>query len=236
MARSKADGAPAAFLTKSEMARQHIQGLILSGRAHVGDRIVARDVSEQLGFSETPVREAIRGMAAEGWLELSPHSGGVVASIRPDEIREVYAMRGALAAVALEVGGPRLTPARLALVDRNLKQAHSAVKKGDPRRYALLNQEFHTLIADTPATRRVFRLLVNLWGQTAAAQRGFELVPDQMAVSLAEHEAIRARIGAGDFAAAAALLVRHETRAGQALLDRLAAHARAAGVSSHDGP
>ena len=46
--------------TKSEVARQHIQEMILSGAARAGDHITTREISEALGISETPVRDAGR--------------------------------------------------------------------------------------------------------------------------------------------------------------------------------
>ena len=51
-------------LTKSGLARQHIQELILSGAVREGQHLTAREVCEAVGISETPVREAIRGLAA----------------------------------------------------------------------------------------------------------------------------------------------------------------------------
>ena len=73
-------------LTKSGLARQHIQELILSGAVREGQHITAREVCEAVGISETPVREAIRGLAAEGWLELNAHHGVVVATLRAEEL------------------------------------------------------------------------------------------------------------------------------------------------------
>lgn len=223
MARPRAERVvpPPAFLTKSEVARRHIEEMILGGRARVGDRLTTREISEALGMSETPIREAVRALAAEGWLDLAPHAGVVVASINRDQMREVYAMRGALAGVALEIGGPHLPAGRLARVERNLRAAEATVERGDPRRYAQLNREFHTLLADTPATQRTLKVLQNLWAQTAAMHRGFELVPEQMTRSLAEHRAIVAAVAAGEFTRAAALVVAHERGAGEALLSRL---------------
>ena len=91
-------------LTKSGLARQHIQELILSGAVREGQHLTAREVCEAVGISETPVREAIRGLAAEGWLELNAHHGVVVATLRAEHIAEIHALRGALAALAVELG------------------------------------------------------------------------------------------------------------------------------------
>ena len=61
---------PNIYVTKTEMARRHIQGMVLSGTVRPGDRITSREVSTALGISETPIREAIRSLESEGWLEV----------------------------------------------------------------------------------------------------------------------------------------------------------------------
>ncbi|ODU60892.1 MAG: hypothetical protein ABS99_02605 [Acetobacteraceae bacterium SCN 69-10] len=206
------------YQTKSDVARQHIQEMILSGSARAGARITAREVSEALGMSETPIREAIRGLAAEGWLDFNAHLGVVVASVRSEHIVEVYAIRGALGALAIQLGGACYTAAQLAEIDANLAESQAAVEADDTTQYARLNRAFHLLLSDTPNTLWTLKLLTTLWAQTSAARRGFEAVPGRLRESLAEHRAIRAAIGAHDFARAAALLIEHERVAGMALI------------------
>ncbi len=209
------------YRTKSDLARGHIEELILSGTVRAGDRLTTRQVAEALGISETPIREAIRLLAAEGWLTLSPHHGVVIASINAGQITEVYAIRGALGALAIERGAAAYTAAQLAALDRNLAASAAAVAAADIPAYVRLNREFHAVLSDTPHTQWTLRLLDNIWAQTAAAGRGFEAVPDRLKASLAEHRAIRAAIAAGDHVGAADLLREHERIAGAALVAAL---------------
>ena len=208
---------PPIHKTKSDLARSHVQELILSGTLRPGSRLTTRQLSEALGMSETPVREAIRLLAAEGWVTLSPHQGVVVASVDTGQIAEIYAIRGALEALAVRRGAALYSAAQRDALDRNLAEAQAAVAARDVAAYARLNRAFHALLSDTPHTQWTLRLLDNLWAQTAAAGRGFEAVPARMAASLDEHRAIRAAIAAGDTERAAELLVAHERTAGAAL-------------------
>lgn len=219
MAQRRAE--PPQYRTKSDIARLHIQQLIRSGSAQPGDHITTREISRALGMSETPVREAVRSLAAEGWLELNAHLGVAVSSVKADQLAEIYALRGALGAVAIELGAALLGPARIAALERNLVSAAAAAEARDAARYAQLNQEFHVLLSDTPATQWTLRLLNSLWAQTAAIGRGFELVPRRMAESLAEHRAILAEIVAGRARQAAALMVAHEHEGGATLIAAL---------------
>lgn len=225
---SAREGAEAVHLTKSGLARQHIQELILSGAVREGQHITAREVCEAVGVSETPVREAIRGLAAEGWLELNAHHGVVVATLRAEHIAEIHALRGALAALAVELGAAGYTAETFAALERNIAESERAVAGQDPAAYARLNREFHLLMCDTPHTPWTMRLTSSLTAQTSAQRRGFEAIPGRLAASLAEHRAILAALRQGNTRRAATLLVDHERRAGAALIAALSDQRRAA--------
>jgi len=203
---------PAIFLSKTDLARRHIEGLIISRKVQPGDRITTREISEALGISETPIREAIRSLAAEGWLEVQMHVGAVVASAGSEQLREIYALRGLIGALAIELGAESYDAARLAQIDGNIAQAEAAVKAQDVEGYIRLNHEFHIILYDTPHSQWCLRMLTNLSALTAA-QHGFGVLPQRMAASLAEHKSVRDAIRARDFAGAATLMKLHEQAA-----------------------
>jgi DNA-binding GntR family transcriptional regulator len=229
MARPRADPVPAShqpngeYRTKAHLAKKHIQELIVSGAVEAGGHITTREVSDALAMSETPVREAMRSLAAEGWLDLHPHLGAVVASLQTAELTEVYALRGRLGALAIELGGPLYTKQHLASMAANIRRSEKAVVAGQITSYIQLNRAFHILLSDTPKTRWTLRLLTILWGQTAAMGGGFRRVPARLAQSLAEHKAILAAILAADYKRAASLLIEHETIAATTLIRALTA-------------
>jgi DNA-binding GntR family transcriptional regulator len=200
---------PPIYLTKSDLARRHIQGLILSKAVRPGDRITTREVSEALGMSETPIREAIRSLASEGWLEVQSHVGAVVASAGSEQLREIFILRGLIGALAVELGGPSYDADRLAQIDANVEASVAAVRSGDVEAYTRLNHEFHMLLTDTPNSQWCLRLLVNLRALTAV-HHGFAALPRRMAESLAEHEAIRDAVRRREFGRAAELIKQHE--------------------------
>jgi DNA-binding GntR family transcriptional regulator len=221
---------PPIYLIKSDVARRHIQGMILSGAVRSGDRITTREVSEALGISETPIREAIRSLASEGWLELQTHVGAVVARFGGEQITEIYALRGLIGALALELGGPAYDEERLAKIDANIEASAEAVAANDIERYSKLNNEFHMLLCDTPSSQWCLKMLINLRAQTAV-QQGFVAVPQRLAESLAEHRLVRDALRQADFARAAELIRQHEHAAGAALIAELSAKRRASAES-----
>jgi DNA-binding GntR family transcriptional regulator len=211
---------PPIYLTKSDLARRHIQGLILSKAVRPGDRITTREISEALGISETPIREAIRSLASEGWLEVQSHVGAVVASAGSEQLREIFILRGLIGALAVELGGPSYDADRLAQIDANIEAAVTAVESNDVEAYTRLNHEFHVMLSDTPHSQWCLRLIVNLRALTAV-HHGFAAMPRRMAQSLAEHKAIRDAVRRGEFARAAEFIKQHEQAGFDALASEL---------------
>lgn len=215
---------PPVFLSKADIARRHIEGLILSGAVKPGDRITTREVSEALGMSETPIREAIRSLASEGWLSVRLHVGAVVESAGSEQLREIYALRGRIGSLAVELGAASYSPARLKEIDANIAASAAAVAARDIPGYTRLNHDFHMLLCDTPHSQWCLRMLVNLSALTSV-HHGFAVLPQRMAESLKEHQAIRDAIHAGRIQEAAALIQDHEHAGYEALAIKLAKNA-----------
>lgn len=211
---------PAVFLSKTDLARRHIEGLILSRKVKPGDRITTREISEALGISETPIREAIRSLASEGWLEVQMHVGAVVASVGSDQLREIYALRGLIGALAIELGGASYDARKFAEIDANLAASAVAVQNHDVKGYTQLNHEFHMMLYDTPHTQWCLRMLVNLCALTSV-HYGFTVMPGRMSASLSEHTGIRDAIRAGQLARASSLIKEHEQAGYEALAKEL---------------
>jgi DNA-binding GntR family transcriptional regulator len=212
---------PYVFLSKTDIARRHIQRMIISRQVRPGDRITTRGVSEALGISETPIREAIRSLASEGWLEVQTHIGAVVATAGREQLREIYALRALIGSLAIELGKSCFDAERLARIDANIEEATAAVEAQDTDRYTQTNHDFHVLLNDTPQSQWCLRMLVSLSVMTSA-HYGFHLRPARMEASLSEHKAIRDALRAGDFDAAVSLIKLHENSAYEVLASELA--------------
>lgn len=218
---------PPVFLSKADVARRHIEELILSRSVKPGDRITTREVSEALGMSETPIREAIRSLAAEGWLDVQPHVGAVVASAGAEQLKEIYALRGLVGGLAIELGAGSYDAKRFKEIDANIAASRKAVAAQDVQRYTQLNHEFHILLYDTPHSQWSLRMLVTL-SALSSARYGFAMMPQRMAASLKEHQAIRDAIHAGKYQNAVELIKRHEHAGYEALAKKLGSNAKPA--------
>lgn len=206
------------YMTKAEHARQHIQSMILSGTVGPGDRITTREVSTALGISETPIREAIRGLASEGWLSIQNHIGAVVQGLRTEQIKEISALRGLVCGLAIELGAANFDAKRLDMIDRNIDDYAKALERNDYQLVAEKNYEFHELLCDSPQSPWCRRLIENMHGQMSAQRHGIPPQHHRLGDALEEHKRVRDMLRAGDFTGAANMVKKHEKNTGDYLI------------------
>ncbi|MCZ4291994.1 GntR family transcriptional regulator [Hoeflea alexandrii] len=205
-------------MTKAELARRHIQSMILNGTVGPGDRITTREVSTALGISETPIREAIRSLASEGWLDIQNHVGAVVQGLRTEQIKEISALRGLVCGLAIELGARNFDADRLDRIDRNIEAYAEALQRKDYELVAEKNYEFHELLCDSPQSPWCRRLIENMHGQMSAQRHGIPPQHHRLGDALEEHKRVRDMLRAGDFAGAADMVKKHEKNTGEFLI------------------
>lgn len=93
--------------TISRQIESIVRDMVLNGTLVAGERLNEVSLSESIGVSRGPLREAIQKLAGEGLLELKSHRGAFVREYKPQEIVEIYEMR-----IALELYAVRLVIAR----------------------------------------------------------------------------------------------------------------------------
>jgi DNA-binding GntR family transcriptional regulator len=119
---------------------------ILSGVLLPGERLGEEHLARLFERSRTPVREAILRLESEGLTERSSRRGFVVGRISREEVLEVYAVRGALDALAARLAAHGMLPAELDQLRRLNAQLREAALKKDFARMLELNMAFHEAI------------------------------------------------------------------------------------------
>jgi DNA-binding GntR family transcriptional regulator len=155
----------AGALSRSVLADQVkdriLQG-ILSGHYPPNSRIVETQVARELGTSQAPVREALRGLEALGVVEIAPFRGARVRRPSKREIIEAYAVRSTLEALATRLAVPRMTDADLVELADHLEAMRAAARNNDGRGVAEADARFHGRIvelADNGTLARVWQSL-----------------------------------------------------------------------------
>ncbi|MEE9255616.1 MAG: GntR family transcriptional regulator, partial [bacterium] len=92
----------------SRMVAEEIKEAILKGDLQPGDKLVETDLTQSLGVSRTPLREAFRELAAEGYITVVPHKGSYVSTISEEEVLDLYSITSVLEGLATRLATPRL--------------------------------------------------------------------------------------------------------------------------------
>src|SRR2546428_5892120 len=95
-------------LTVWQRVYDHLREEILAGRLKPGAELAEVALSEQLGVSRGPIREALGRLASEGLVTVRPRRGAVVRSLSKEEFLELYQVREALEMMAVKLAVPRL--------------------------------------------------------------------------------------------------------------------------------
>src|SRR5438552_435383 len=107
----------ASLSTKADDIALALEDDIVSGRIEAGSVLRQEQLSERFGVSRTPIREALRRLAALGLVSFVPNRGVRVRTLSRDELREAFLVRAELEGLATELATPRMTLADLAALD-----------------------------------------------------------------------------------------------------------------------
>ena len=150
---------PGERLTAHQMVRESLRRAILDGTLTAGERLVQADIAARLRVSTTPVREALRDLAAEGLIRLDAHRGAVVRETSLDEVREIYLIRSLLEPEAVRRAVSAMAPE---VVDalRRLQSEMDITR--DPARWATLDRNFHRTLVGASGLDRLADILHHL--------------------------------------------------------------------------
>jgi DNA-binding GntR family transcriptional regulator len=190
-----------------------IRERIDSGVLARGMRLHQEQLAAELGVSRTPVREALRRLAAEGRVEIHTNRGARVADIEPLDMPEPYEAR-----LVVEPGAAALAArAGLTGAHQRMRDAIAAQRAavGDVPRSFAANRAFHLALVEASGNRLLLEFAEHLWVARIGAAI-YELQdepPDRMLQDADEHEAILEAVVAGDARRAESLTRKHVAEA-----------------------
>ena len=222
--------------TKADDIAIVLEDEIVSGAIAAGSVLRQELLSERFDVSRTPIREALRRLAALGLVSFEPNKGVRVRTLSRAELREAFLVRAELEGLATERAAPRMTPELLAALDsaehrfaeltarlrenarRGIDDTHLASE------WMRANHAFHDVIyeaADAPYVANVARAARRTFAGQVSWVARTEL-DDLYARNDAQHRAIRAALAAGSPEGARALAHEHvlsSSRLLEAILD-----------------
>jgi DNA-binding GntR family transcriptional regulator len=193
-------------MSQGDIAYARLLSSIRDGVFRPGDRLREVEISEQLSFSRTPIREALRKLEADGIVEHRPRIGAVIRTLSQGEVVELYEMRVVLERTAAEMAAKHATDAETDELE-DINTTFGAAKA--PNLAATINQKFHRGIY--LATRNRFLVESARGLNNALLLLGPTTMTDDARIQIVtqQHRDIIDAIRAGDIEAAGASAEAH---------------------------
>ena len=206
-------------ISLADQVFERLEGEILGGKYQPGELLTELRLTEDLGVSRTPVREALRRLEQERLVELSTR-GIVVLGVTERDIEDIFTVRlrveGRAAARAAEArGGDYLVEMREAI---ELQEYYVGRHDADHIKY--MDNRFHELVYYASGSSVLRDVLLPLHKKTQKYRKVSVQNESRAEKSLAEHRAVYEAIAAGDTAAAEQAMTAHVQNARQHMLKK----------------
>jgi DNA-binding GntR family transcriptional regulator len=203
---------PAVALTKNAYAYEEMRRRILSGENPQGSVLSQAQLAQEIGVSTTPLREALRRLAAEGLVQLESHRDARVASLTAEEARDLYVIRENLDPLAAGLAAQSRTPADIANIQATLEQLTPLNDAADLAAMTL-HRQFHRAIYTASHNPLLIGILEGLWDKAdryrqIGLQSQKDSENDRIRVQ-EEHTQIADAVIAGDAVRAREIMQRH---------------------------
>lgn len=213
----------------SQRVTDELRRAILTNRRKPGERLIEDRLSEELGVSRIPIREALRVLAAEGLVDVQPRRGASVADISPAAARDLVEVRATLEGLNARLAARHHDAAIVEDLRRVLSEGNRAARGKNVDDLVRLNGEFHDKLAEAGRNSILWDIMRTLRERTSlvfAANTARRAQQDWD-----EHSKILAAVIAGDEDRASMLATRHVHRAAEAAFAAAKEREKASGGS-----
>lgn len=204
-----------------EQVAQRLRQMLLEGRIAPGAKLNERELSELLHVSRTPLREAIKMLAAEGLVELVPNRGAIAVSLTEADILDTFEVMAGLEGLSGELAAQRITDAELAEIQAMQFEMMAAYTRRDLSTYYAINARIHRAI--NAAARNP--VLSTVYDQVNARLQALRFRSNQdgekWKAAVQEHEKMIEALSARDAGAMRRVLVAHLHNKRDVVLEQL---------------
>jgi DNA-binding GntR family transcriptional regulator len=152
-----------------EEIKEYLIDAILRGQLRPGDRIIETRIAQDLGVSQTPVREALRDLELLGFVTSEPFRGTRVRAFTHEELVQIYPIRAAIEGVAARAAATRITTEQLLALEEQIDRMREASELGDEATAIEADIAFHRIIVEASGNR----LLEQFWTSLSLATTTF---------------------------------------------------------------
>jgi DNA-binding GntR family transcriptional regulator len=215
-------------VSKADQVHRQLRTEIELGELAPGTPLSELSLVGRTGASRTPVREALRRLAAEGLVDLVPRQGARVSRVSARSVRDLFEFRSLLEPAAVrQATEAAATDPPLHRAFAELREAIAGVLERDPstarsRSFYELADRFDWAVIGATRNEHLRRTIAELRPHTARLRNLSHLDPQRVEVSVGEHLAVCDALLAGDADGAATALAGHLTRSLETIFRNLA--------------
>lgn len=202
--------------TVRDRVTEELRERILTGKLLPGERLDINELSTEFGTSRTPVREAILALSHDGLARMAPRSGASVIGLTAIDIEDNFELMAVLAGVAAMWASERASDEDRARLKELASEVRIAARDGG--NVAEANREFHRHINLIAGSARLVSMLNNT--RKLVPQTFFDVIPEQIELSLKEHDELVTAIVEGESNSAREIAEMHLKKAGKLLGER----------------
>ncbi|QIB32836.1 GntR family transcriptional regulator [Ancylobacter pratisalsi] len=191
-----------------ELAAQ-LRDMLVNGELKAGDKISEQGLCTRFGVSRTPLREALKVLANEGLLILSPNRGASVARVSPEEVDELFPIMGAMEALAGEAACANASDADIAEMQVMHDEMLAAYRASDAATYLRLNRQIHEAFFDLAGNHALTQFYQTLMVRIHAVRFFAQKSSARWREAVEDHEAMMAALKARDGVRLGTILKEH---------------------------
>ena len=188
---------------------EQIRELVIEGDLEPGAKVPERILCERFNVSRTPLREALKTLASEGWLEILPHKGARVTRLNEEDIDQMFPIMGALEALSGELACANLSEEQFAEIRALHYQMALHYTRRELAPYFQINQLIHEKILAAAANPLLVQMYQTLSGRIRRARYVANMSEDRWAQAIEEHEEMLSALASRDGQSLANVLRSH---------------------------
>ena len=184
------DEAPQPRTSKHDEVAANLRTMIVEGEFAPGVRLPEQMLCDQFGISRTPLREAMRVLASEGLVSLTPNRGATVSEITADDVDEMFPVMGALEALAGELACQHIDDDQIAEIKALHYQMVLHYRRRELSDYFNCNRAIHEKILESANNPTLEAMHTSLEGRIRRARYLANMSDKRWEQAVAEHEEI----------------------------------------------
>ena len=184
-------------ISLADQVFENLENDILSGKYARGELLTESKLSQVMGVSRTPIREALRRLSQEHIIE-ETGKGSVVVGITEKDLKDIFFIRKKIESEAAALAAVNRTEEQLAILTEAVEFQEFYLKKKDPDKIKLMDSRFHETIYHMSDSNVFCDVLIPLHKKIQKYRRASLSNKSRAAASVSEHRKILEAISAGD--------------------------------------